>query len=61
MRAEARVVVVGGGIYGCSLLYHLVKRGWSDVVLLEKTELTAGSTCGCCCDSSPACAAPAAC
>ena len=44
MRAEARVVVVGGGIYGCSLLYHLVKRGWSDVVLLEKNELTAGST-----------------
>jgi len=44
VRAEARVVVVGGGIYGCSLLYHLVKRGWSDVVLLEKNELTAGST-----------------
>ena len=44
MRAEARVVVIGGGIFGCSLLYHLVKRGWSDVVLLEKNELTAGST-----------------
>lgn len=44
MRTEARVVIVGGGIFGCSLLYHLVKRGWSDVVLLEKNELTAGST-----------------
>jgi dimethylglycine dehydrogenase len=44
MKSHARVAIVGGGIYGCSLLYHLVKRGWRDVVLVEKNELTAGST-----------------
>ncbi|MDH5566197.1 MAG: FAD-dependent oxidoreductase [Myxococcales bacterium] len=44
MRSEARVVVIGGGVAGCSLLYHLTKLGWSDVVLLEKDELTSGST-----------------
>ena len=44
MRDQARVVVIGGGIVGCSVLYHLAKLGWSDVVLVEKTELTAGST-----------------
>ena len=44
MKSHARVVVIGGGIVGVSTLYHLVKRGWTDVVLLEKTELTAGST-----------------
>ena len=44
MRDQARAVVIGGGIVGCSVLYHLAKRGWSDVVLVEKTELTAGST-----------------
>lgn len=42
--ASARVVIVGGGIMGCGLAYHLVKEGWSDVVLLEKAELTSGST-----------------
>ncbi len=41
---HARVVVVGGGVTGCSVLYHLVKKGWSDVILCERTELTAGST-----------------
>lgn len=41
---RARVVVIGGGIVGCSVLYHLAKRGWRDVVLVERTELTAGST-----------------
>jgi dimethylglycine dehydrogenase len=44
MQSHARVVIVGGGIAGCSLLYHLAKLGWTDIVLLEKHELTAGST-----------------
>lgn len=44
MRTHARVVVIGGGAVGCSLLYHLAKLGWTDTVLLEKHELTAGST-----------------
>ena len=44
MRSTARVVVIGGGVVGVSTLYHLVKKGWSDVVLLERSELTAGST-----------------
>ncbi|WP_424990898.1 GcvT family protein [Fluviibacterium sp. S390] len=42
--AKARVVIIGGGVVGASCLYHLAKRGWSDCVLLEKNELTAGST-----------------
>lgn len=41
---EAQVVIIGGGAMGTSLLYHLVKSGWSDVVLLEKNDLTHGST-----------------
>ena len=44
MKSTARVVVIGGGIVGCSVLYHLTKRGWTDVVLLERAELTSGST-----------------
>ena len=44
MKTHARVVVIGGGVNGVSILYHLAKKGWSDVVLLERTELTAGST-----------------
>src|SRR3546814_1271526 len=44
MKTHARVVVVGGGVVGVSILYHLTKKGWSDVVLVERTELTAGST-----------------
>ena len=40
----ARVVIIGGGVVGVSCLYHLAKAGWSDCVLLEKNELTAGST-----------------
>ncbi len=40
----ARVVIVGGGIMGCGLAYHLAHEGWTDVVLLEKSELTSGST-----------------
>ena len=42
----ARVVIIGGGVVGVSTLYHLAKAGWTDCVLLEKNELTAGSTCG---------------
>ena len=42
--STARVVVIGGGVVGVSALYHLAKKGWSDCVLLERTELTAGST-----------------
>jgi len=42
--AHARVVIIGGGIVGCSALYHLALKGWSDCLLLEKNELTAGST-----------------
>lgn len=41
---HARVIVIGGGAVGCSVLYHLVQAGWSDVVLLERAELTSGST-----------------
>ncbi len=44
MSSHARVVIVGGGILGCSLAYHLAREGWSDCVLLEKAELTSGST-----------------
>ncbi len=44
MKSHARVVVIGGGIFGASALYSLVKEGWSDVVLCEKAELTSGST-----------------
>jgi dimethylglycine dehydrogenase len=42
--ARARVVIIGGGAVGCSALYHLAKAGWTDCVLLEKNELTSGST-----------------
>ncbi len=44
MRTHARAVVIGGGVVGVSTLYHLAKKGWSDVVLLERKELTSGST-----------------
>ena len=44
MRDRARVVIVGGGIAGCSIAYHLARRGWTDVVLLDKGELTSGTT-----------------
>ena len=40
----ARVVIIGGGVVGVSALYHLAKAGWTDCVLLEKNELTSGST-----------------
>ena len=44
MKTHARVVVIGGGVVGVSTLYHLTKKGWSDVVLVEKADLTHGST-----------------
>lgn len=44
MRTHAQAVVIGGGLIGCSILYHLTKLGWRDVVLLERDELTSGST-----------------
>ena len=43
MKKVARVVVIGGGVVGVGTLYHLVKKGWSDVVLIERKELTSGS------------------
>ncbi len=44
MKSRTRVVVIGGGVVGVSTLYHLTKKGWSDVVLLEQADLTSGST-----------------
>jgi dimethylglycine dehydrogenase len=44
MKSSARAVIIGGGVVGASTLYHLAKIGWSDVLLLEKSELTSGST-----------------
>ena len=44
MKSSAQVVVIGGGVVGASVLYHLTKAGWTDVVLLERKELTSGST-----------------
>ncbi len=44
MRDQARVVIIGGGIVDVSLLYVLAREGWKDVVLVEKGELTSGST-----------------
>ena len=44
MQTITRVAVIGGGVVGCSVLYHLTKLGWSDVLLLERSELTSGST-----------------
>jgi len=44
MESHARAVVIGGGITGCSIAYHLARLGWTDIVLLEKGELTSGTT-----------------
>ena len=44
MQSKAKIVIIGGGVMGCSLAYHLCKEGETDVVLLEKAELTSGST-----------------
>jgi len=42
LQEHAKVVVIGGGVVGCSILFHLAKMGWKDVVLLERNELTSG-------------------
>ena len=44
MKSSARAVIIGGGVVGASTLYHLARIGWTDVLLLEKSELTSGST-----------------
>lgn len=44
MTKQARVAVIGGGVAGVSVLYHLAKLGWTDCCLMERTQLTAGST-----------------
>jgi dimethylglycine dehydrogenase len=44
MKSHVQVAVIGGGVVGCSVLYHLTKHGWKDVVLIERDELTSGST-----------------
>ena len=41
---KAQVVIIGGGVVGCSIAYHLAKLGWSDVLLLERKQLTSGTT-----------------
>ena len=42
--AKARAVIIGGGVSGCSMAYHLAKLGWTDIVLLERKQLTSGTT-----------------
>ena len=44
MKSHYRAVVIGGGVVGASVLYHQAKFGWTDVALIERAELTAGST-----------------
>lgn len=44
IKGHARAVIIGGGVVGCSILYHLAKMGWKDLVLLERAELTSGSS-----------------
>ena len=44
MKSHVQVAVIGGGVVGASVLYHLTKKGWKDVVLIERSELTSGST-----------------
>ena len=44
MQTHARVVVIGGGVVGCSVLFHLARAGWTDVLLIERSELTSGSS-----------------
>ena len=44
MKSHAKAVVIGGGVVGCSVLFHLAKAGWKDVLLIERSELTSGSS-----------------
>src|SRR5260370_11242970 len=44
MKTHTRVAVIGGGVVGASVLYHLARAGWTDIVLIERDELTSGST-----------------
>ena len=44
METHAKVVIIGGGVVGCSILFHLAKFGWKDCILLERAELTSGSS-----------------
>ena len=44
MQSHVRVAVIGAGVVGCSVLYHLTRFGWTDVMLIERSELTSGST-----------------
>ncbi|MER8407385.1 FAD-dependent oxidoreductase [Mesorhizobium sp. M0185] len=44
MKSHAKAVVIGGGVVGCSVLYHLAKAGWADIMLIERSELTSGSS-----------------
>jgi len=44
MQSHARAVVIGGGVVGCSVLFHLARAGWTDVLLIERSELTSGSS-----------------
>ena len=44
MKSHVQVAVIGGGVVGCSVLYHLAKLGWRDVMLIERSELTSGSS-----------------
>ena len=55
MKAHYRAVVIGGGVVGASVLYHLAKFGWSDVALIERAELTAAAY-----ETAASAAAPAA-
>ena len=42
--SESRVIIVGGGVIGCSVAYHLAKLGWSDIILLEQGEIAGGTS-----------------
>ena len=44
MTEKYRVAIIGGGVVGCSILYHLAKAGWRDLLLIERQELTSGSS-----------------
>ena len=44
MTQHARAVIIGGGVGGTSIAYHLAERGWTDIVLVDRAELTSGST-----------------